>query len=1228
VSQQATVQGGFPLRVPPQTTRGIGQNSLVSCTVAIMATATTTRSLCRCCRRRELLKPMRNNNGRASSTISATDASKVVAAAASSVYDDYRIAGRRRGEGGARWRKRSGPSGHGGRRRGGVVGVGSALLSSSPSSSFTRTAALVLEIYDNNGLRRIGRGRHSLYTESASSPYYADGDCDNDGSSSSPYYYPIQPPPIRLLESMRQRTKELLSRCSEEDRSRFSSEDWLEAEQVLQFWAHSNYSNGGGTDSNSSNDRRRTDKNNNNRLLLRRGAAESALTSLELYDALLTEYAKLSAYRKVAVATATTTSCSSSCASDFLSDPKLLHSLVLQWQRAVKLLRAQEESERGSRRRQRRRSSMNDGIDEGGEFGSGGTGPAPPSSLLTTPRQLASRIEDWVRRCPSAFRRLRFRRRWRSSPTNGTLEEEDDEEEEVYYVVGGNTWSVVADVAARAGDPELAHSLVRRHMSPFGYAPSPGLVRTVLQSYARHGGQVDAARALIDEVAAFIDAASTGTDAGDVEDVDYYPEEEDDECEYDGVDDEYYEAVPLMKGRQFRRRSYGLSRPPLDIWCYNALLQAYAYHGRAEEAEDVLEDVILASGADSTARNVEPNIGTFNTVLAAWSRSNAEDAPERAQALLMRLYDPYDWGALDGIAPDATTFNTVLACWAKSKRPDACKEAYSLLQQMKRWSRDGLHGAQPDAFAYSTVLDSYAKLGQASNAEEVFQDLLDSYRNGNEACRPNLYTLTPLLQAWTKSDAPNRIEKAEQVMQLMRDLWSEGILNEGPDRAAYHVLMNGYAHFHTSMLSETEAAKRIDACFREMQEREEVRPNFHTYSIMIHFWARRAGGIGKAKALLEDALRKYESGDRTCQPDTRSLDSLVQIFARSGHLSYATELVFETAEGSAAGKYFGRTPHRASFGTILSAYRTSKDPEAPVKADRIVRRIESLHTSGILPYGPDYLMYRSLLLCRAQQKPSSRSATQALEILLEMRSKARQGALDRHPDTVDCNVALRALSRTYLPQKAERLLHEMVRDYKKGYTHCIPNLSSFHHVLWAWARVGSDDALLRVEAILEQMTKLHQSGRLDTLPDTAAYNNLLHCLSRMGSRAAAERANVILKHMIESNDDRIRPGPVSYKCVVDAWIRAGNVAQAESTLQFFHQECKNGIYTPYDLIYSAVADAWTSSKEPDARKRSGMIRSWFDELQVKAHEQRQQPRSTPQARLLPTLGRHQTDSLI
>ena len=667
---------------------------------------------------------------------------------------------------------------------------------------------------------------------------------------------------------------------------------------------------------------------------------------------------------------------------------------------------------------------------------------------------------------------------------------------------------------------------------------------------------------------------------------------------------------------QIQRQTPPCTKEPIiNIDCYNALLYAYAIRGLPEEAEKLLQDLCqghyyhtyydedTSDNFDSEEEQptqsvvLRPNLRTFNMVLAAWSRSLADDAPERAQALLYRLYDPFDYGAILDDRPDGVTLNTVLRSWARSKRPDAVHEAMTFLRERMEWSQAGMKEAQPDVVAYGIVLDALAKKGDGVAAEDLWEEMYQSFATGeagSENLRPNLLTMTPVLQAWSKSDRSDSIERAEAWLDRMKAFVEQGLIPP-LDESVYHVMMQVY--MNPTGADAIELARRADRMFQNLSFK-----TFDLYSMLLHMYGKQHDKKCRQRSveLWNELIEKVHQNDEKFKTDDRSLDSILQACCQGGNTDLAFSIILHMCENASKG--LGSPPHLKSFGSLIGAYKKKKiedDPDIPKKAHYIVSSMRKLRGLGLLTHNPDYLMYHALLTCWSKSK-SNEATAKMLSILEEMRSMYKSRQLDSPPDTVDYNIVLRSLARSYNPRRANSLLDQMIRDYKNGFFNrrSCPDLMSFHQVMLSWARFGRQESLDNIEYLFEQMENLSKTHKLDLMPDTIAYNNFLMALSQQKTAEAAERAEGVLNEMLEKSG-RAKPSPLSFEHVIKSWLSVGDVNRADKILRLFHESCVQGQFSPWERPFSTVAEAWARS---DAHRSSEVGRLW-KELQLKQSSQ-------------------------
>jgi pentatricopeptide repeat protein len=611
-------------------------------------------------------------------------------------------------------------------------------------------------------------------------------------------------------------------------------------------------------------------------------------------------------------------------------------------------------------------------------------------------------------------------------------------------------------------------------------------------------------------------------------------------------------------------------QPYLGRSGYNAVLSAMARHGQGEQAEQLLDEMCKGYCVDWTGDTISPDIRSFNLVLSAWSQSRGPSGAERAHAILLRLYDPFDWGAL-GITPDEVSWNTVLKAWARSSRADAVSSAVHVLHEMKEYGRAGMNEARPTAVAYGTVLDAMAKKGQAEVAERLWLEMYHNWETDPEwGVAPTWMTAAPVLQAWSLSNRADRTHRAEQWLMRVKNL-----IPEDPDPAVYHLLLSCYGSQST-----VESANQAEALLQSMSD-----PDFASYSILIQHLAKIPEKVTRAHELFQIVQERYRNGDASFRPDARSLDSILQSFCKADH-AIATKVLQDVLEGASSGHCV--SPSLKTFGSFMNSFKTSSNPASPVLAYNLVNAMQNLHRSGVLPQGPDHLIYQSLIVLwtRSDLKIKDASRT-ALGILKEFRSKALEGELEQGPTTIDYNLVIRSLTRDYHPVIAHELLEEMVSS--RWAEQSRPDAATFHAVQWGWAKIGNENALQHMKVVFRYM------DQLGFIHDTVSKNNVIHCLSRMGDLESAEN---VLKSMKASRDKRTRPSPVSYESVMMGWLKISNLDRAYEVLLAFDEECERGTYVPLERPYVTMR---RSLEEAGDHERAESVTALWRRLQNHKH---------------------------
>ena len=113
--------------------------------------------------------------------------------------------------------------------------------------------------------------------------------------------------------------------------------------------------------------------------------------------------------------------------------------------------------------------------------------------------------------------------------------------------------------------------------------------------------------------------------------------------------------------------------------CYTSVINALARRGEASRAESLLQE--MYNDYQYGNQSAKPDLMSCNAVLNALGKSGSPDAPERAEAILAKMWELSD---LLDTQPDVTSYNSVLECWAKSNRNDSASRSEAVLLHMKK----------------------------------------------------------------------------------------------------------------------------------------------------------------------------------------------------------------------------------------------------------------------------------------------------------------------------------------------------------------------------------------------------------------------------------------------------------------------------------------------------------------------------------------------------------------
>ncbi len=316
----------------------------------------------------------------------------------------------------------------------------------------------------------------------------------------------------------------------------------------------------------------------------------------------------------------------------------------------------------------------------------------------------------------------------------------------------------------------------------------------------------------------------------------------------------------------------------LNSTVYNALLQAYANAGDTSSAENLLDRMIslhsrsLKEGGGGPFRNVSPNTRTFNVVLNTWAKRGTREAGAKANDLLRKMEDMSTVYKDRINQPDIISYNTVLAAWAKSagfgQAPSEAEEivgkeaAYKALELLDRMEQS--FRIKPDRISYSTTISAFANavqtcesgISMAQEADGLIYRMRD--RMGIE---PDDYSFNGVLLAWSRSSGG--MSSAQHCESILRSM-------KNPTNVSWSTVINAYAHAGGA-LEAAALLKEMENVRRQSSSHASNALPIVVYNNVIHAWSRNADP--DASKYAEAILDRLESGCSSLnlpQPDVIS----------------------------------------------------------------------------------------------------------------------------------------------------------------------------------------------------------------------------------------------------------------------------------------------------------------------------------------------------------------------
>lgn len=196
----------------------------------------------------------------------------------------------------------------------------------------------------------------------------------------------------------------------------------------------------------------------------------------------------------------------------------------------------------------------------------------------------------------------------------------------------------------------------------------------------------------------------------------------------------------------------------MNSYPYNIITNRLARsggRGSADRVQKYIERMTLLAEETDT-EDLLPDTLTYTSLLRALVNENTSNSFRKASLVLSHM-EELSGNGNGRVQPDVIAYATVINGYA---RQGNVRQVELMFHRMKE---NGLH---PNTFCYNVLLNALARSGKensASRAEEVLWQMDSDHRNGNRECKPSSVSFLTCINAHARSSAPNRMACARSL---------------------------------------------------------------------------------------------------------------------------------------------------------------------------------------------------------------------------------------------------------------------------------------------------------------------------------------------------------------------------------------------------------------------------------------------------------------------------------
>lgn len=380
-----------------------------------------------------------------------------------------------------------------------------------------------------------------------------------------------------------------------------------------------------------------------------------------------------------------------------------------------------------------------------------------------------------------------------------------------------------------------------------------------------------------------------------------------------------------------------------------------------------------------------------------------------------------------------------------------------------------------------------------------------------------------------------------------------------------------------------ENAMAVEGLFKRLVEESKagqrnVNPTTLDYNIILNLWVKSKGGVFAAERCEQilTTMQKlhHETTDFSIQPNLETFKSVLLAWKNSKVpfspiraqrvLEWMIQL-YEAGENDVL-------PDSDCFDIVLQIWSRSNDGKAAYKAEQLLLLQDKLsqivHSHKLKPTTKSFNAVMNAWGKKINKDSPHKSKKMTAVLSLMEHLYFEQGNTRVEPDRCTYNIVFCALAKGCCGQtakEADTILRTIEQHYKEDKISWQLDAMLFNGVIGSWAHSDVSGAYRKAVSILDRQMNMYQAGNQDCKPDVIGFTSVLSsCASEPKTSEKSKAFNVALSNiqLLEKNPEFGKANHVTYGTMLKACARLlpeGSPERSKWTKHFFQKACEAGM---------------------------------------------------------------------